>query len=159
MPTGAILLSMTKKHRYPRPCSAKDDCCDLPVSGMLLAALGEFNQGDWFECHETLEDLWIGTEGEIRDFYQGSLQLSVALHHWSNGNFGGAVSLLKGGSDYLRKVRPVCQRIDVAALISGAERMREELLRLGAERMSELDRSLIPMMHLIPADHERSMDS
>lgn len=81
------------------------DLCEQSISGKLLQALGEFNRGDWFECHETLEDLWIGSEGEIRDFYQGALQLAVALHHWRNGNFGGAMSLLKGG-------QATCDRYD-----------------------------------------------
>ncbi|BEH10356.1 MULTISPECIES: DUF309 domain-containing protein [Geobacter] len=125
------------------------DLCEQSISGKLLQALGEFNRGDWFECHETLEDLWIGSEGEIRDFYQGALQLAVALHHWRNGNFGGAMSLLKGGAGYLRQVRPVCQRVDVAGLISAADRLREELSRLGPERMAEADRSLFPRMVLV----------
>ncbi|AAR35042.1 DUF309 domain-containing protein [Geobacter sulfurreducens] len=125
------------------------DLCEQSISGKLLQALGEFNRGDWFECHETLEDLWIGSEGEIRDFYQGALQLAVALHHWRNGNLGGAMSLLQGGAGYLRRVRPVCQRVDVAGLISAADRLREELSRLGPERMAEADRSLFPRMVLV----------
>ena len=125
------------------------DLCEQSISGKLLQALGEFNRGDWFECHETLEDLWIGSEGEIRDFYQGALQLAVALHHWRNGNWGGAMSLLKGGAGYLRRVRPVCQRVDVAGLISAADRLRDELSRLGQERMAEADRSLFPRMVLV----------
>lgn len=133
------------------------DQCQQSISGKLLQALGEFNRGDWFECHETLEDLWIGSQGEIRDFYQGALQLAVALHHWRNGNFGGAVSLLKGGAGYLRRVRPVCQRVDVAGLVSAADRLRDELNRLGPERMAEADRSLFPRMVLVavPAGEEQ----
>jgi predicted metal-dependent hydrolase len=59
----------------------KDTCTQSP-SGELLRALGEFNRGDWFECHETLEELWVGSQGEMRDFYKGVLQISVGLHHW-----------------------------------------------------------------------------
>ena len=126
------------------------DSCDQSISGMLLQALGEFNRGDWFECHETLEDLWVGSEGEVRDFYQGTLQLAVALHHWRNGNFGGAVSLLQGGATYLRRVGPVCQRIDVTGLVQASERLRDELNRLGPERMAEADQGLFPRMRLVP---------
>jgi len=126
------------------------DCSSSP-SGEILQALGEFNRGDWFECHETLEDLWIGSEDETRWFYQGMLQIAVALLHWRNGNFGGAVSLLTGGADYLQRVSPVCQRIEVAALAVEAERFREELTRLGPERMAELPAALIPKMRLAPA--------
>jgi hypothetical protein len=127
------------------------DSCECSISGKLLQALGEFNRGDWFECHETLEDLWVGSEGELRDFYQGTLQLAVALHHWRNGNFGGAVRLLQGGGGYLRRVGPVCQRIDVAGMVQAADALRDELNRLGAARMAQVDQSLFPRMRLVPA--------
>lgn len=127
------------------------DECLLSPSGELLQAFGEFNRGDWFECHETLEDLWIGSEGEIRCFYQGILQIAVALHHWRDGNFGGAVSLLAGGADYLRQVRPVCQRIEVERLTIEADRCRAELLRLGKDEMEKLAPEFIPRLRLAPA--------
>lgn len=130
------------------------DECALSPSRFMLQAFGEFNRGDWFECHETLEDLWIGSEGEIRYFYQGVLQVAVALHHWKNGNFGGAVSLLAGGADYLRRVRPVCQRIEVATLIGEAERCLAELNRLGKEQMAGLEPAFIPRLRLAPAVDE-----
>jgi hypothetical protein len=128
--------------------------CTCSPSGELLQAFGEFNRGDWFACHETLEDLWVGTDGEMRDFYQGLLQLAVALHHWRNGNFGGTVSLLESGCAYLRRVRPVCQRIEVEALVLAAGRLREELTALGPERMADVDPALIPRLRLAPADPE-----
>jgi uncharacterized protein len=124
--------------------------CDESPSGELLQAIGEFNRGDWFECHETLEDLWVGEEGEARYFYQGVLQVAVALHHWRGGNFGGAASLLKSGADYLRRVRPVCQRVDVAGFIAATDQLRETLSTLGPARMSELDPACIPVVRLAP---------
>jgi hypothetical protein len=129
---------------------ARTECSDSP-SGEILQALGEFNRGDWYDCHETLEDLWIGSEDEPRWFYQGLLQVAVALHHWRNGNYGGAISLLNGGIGYLQRVRPVCQRIEVARFIAETERFREELTRLGPERMTELPSEIFPKMRLAAA--------
>ena len=126
----------------------KRTCEDSPP-GQLLKGIREFNEGEWFECHETVEDLWIGSEGEVRDFYQGIIQIAVALHHWQNGNFGGALSLLSGGSAYLRRVSDACQWVDVAALIADAGRMRDALEGLGRERMAELDRSLLPLIRTV----------
>ncbi len=125
--------------------------CDESPSGALLRAMGEFNRGDWFECHETLEDLWVGTDGEPRNFYQGILQVAVALHHWRNGNFGGAVSLLKGGAGYLGRVQPVCQRIAVAEVAAQADRLRQALILFGPDRMVEVDPGLIPKLRLVPS--------
>ena len=124
--------------------------CDESPPGELLLAIGEFNRGAWFDCHETLEDLWVGEEGEIRNFYQGVLQVAVALHHWRGGNFKGAVSLMESGTKYLLQVRPICQRVDVTGLIASVELMRETLKTLGTARMAELDPVLIPRLRLVP---------
>ncbi|MBL0226060.1 MAG: DUF309 domain-containing protein [Geobacteraceae bacterium] len=120
--------------------------CHESPPGQLLRGIREFNNREWFECHETVEDLWIGSEGEVRDFYQGLIQVAVALHHWRNGNFGGAVSLLKGGAGYLGRTAGVCQWVDVAALIADANRIRAALEELGQDRMEELDPGFIPLI-------------
>jgi len=57
----------------------------------------EFNAGRFFECHETLEDLWHGVRGEARDFFQGLIQVSVGLYHVDNGNLTGSRSQLEKG--------------------------------------------------------------
>jgi hypothetical protein len=124
--------------------------CNESPPGQLLQAIREFNSRDWFECHETLEDLWIGAEGEVRDFYQGIIQIAVALHHWRNGNFGGAVSLLKGGAGYLRNIAGgECQWVDVAALIADTDRMRSALEVLGKEQMDAPGPELIPLIKTV----------
>ena len=123
-------------------------CPEFP-SDQLLLAIRQFNAGKWFECHETLEDLWMDETGEMRDFYQGFLQVGVALHHWRNGNFRGAVSLFETGVGYLKKVQHVYQRVAVAELIQAAEKARIALLELGPERMAELDPELIPKVQII----------
>lgn len=123
-------------------------CTESPP-GQLLLAIRQFNSGKWYDCHETLEELWIGEEGEVRNFLQGVLQIAVALHHWRNGNYGGAVSLLKGGVKLLGNVADACMWVDVAGLISDANRAREALETLGRERMSELDPALIPQLKTV----------
>ncbi len=122
-------------------------CEEYPPPG-LLRAIDEFNRGDWFECHETIEELWTDEVGEVRDLYQGILQVAVALYHWRKGNFCGAVSLLSGGAAYLRQVRPVCQDVDAAGLAAAADRLRDALANLGPARMAELDPVLIPVLRL-----------
>lgn len=128
--------------------------CHESPPGQLLQGIREFNNQEWFECHETVEELWIGEQGETRDFYQGIIQVAVALHHWRNGNFGGAVSLLKGGAGYLRRVSDACQWVDVAALIADADRMRTALEELGRERMADLEPGLLPQIKTVSLDRQ-----
>ena len=55
----------------------------------------EFNRGFYFECHDTLEDMWMGLRGPARDFFQGLIQVSVAFYHLTGGNLPGAESMLR----------------------------------------------------------------
>ena len=132
--------------------------CDESPPGQLLLAIRQFNAGQWYECHETLEDLWIGEEGEVRAFFQGVLQIAVALHHWRNGNYGGAISLLSGGVTLLSPVSGVCMWVDVARLIADADRMREALETLGRENMTELDHTLVPRLWTVSVKDRTERD-
>ncbi|PYQ06045.1 MAG: hypothetical protein DMF83_13295 [Acidobacteria bacterium] len=57
--------------------------------------VAEFNTGYYFECHDTLEDMWTGIRGPSRDFFQGLIQVSVAFYHLNGGNLPGAESMLR----------------------------------------------------------------
>ncbi len=120
--------------------------CEESPPGRLLDAIRQFNSRDWYNCHESLEELWIGETGEVRNLLQGSLQISVALHHWRNGNYGGAVSLLASGVKYLKLVPDACLWVDVAALIADSENVRTALEELGKENMGSLEPSLVPLI-------------
>ena len=125
--------------------------CDEAPPGQFLLAVRQFNSREWYECHETIEDLWLGETGEMRDFLQGTLQISVALLHWRNGNLGGAVSLLASGINYLKRVPDVCLWVDVPALIADSERVWTALEKLGKDRMESLESALIPRIKTVSA--------
>ena len=55
--------------------------------------MAEFNDGLFFECHDTLEEMWSGIRGPSREFFQGLIQVSVGFYHLGNGNLGGAESM------------------------------------------------------------------
>lgn len=69
----------------------------------LARGVEEFNRGHFFECHDTLEEVWSGIRGEPRDFFQGLIQVAVGLYHWRNGNRGGAATMLERGLLRLRR--------------------------------------------------------
>lgn len=134
--------------------------CEDLASEELLQAVEEFNAEEWFECHETLEELWVGKKGELRDLYQGMLQLAAALHHWRGGNYKGCVVLLERGGDLLGRVAPVCRGLDVAALRADGARFLAELTVLGEERMEQVPDELIPKAQLVrpvPGEPQREL--
>ena len=61
-----------------------------------------FNQAEFFEAHEVLEDVWRAAPALEKKFLQGVIQIAVALHHHSTGNRIGACSLLKRATKNLR---------------------------------------------------------
>ena len=75
----------------------------------------------------------------MRALYHGILQIGVGFHHWRNGNFHGATTLLDEGIDRLRAFAPRCQSVDVDALIADATAARERLIALGAEGLRGAD--------------------
>jgi hypothetical protein len=57
--------------------------------------VAQFNDGFYFECHDTLEELWSGLRGPARDFFQGLIQVAVAFYHLTGGNAAGAESMMR----------------------------------------------------------------
>lgn len=95
---------------------------------LYLEGLRLFNDEDFFESHEVLEELWTDTHDERRKFYQGLIQVAVALLHFGNGNLGGARKLYKTSSQYLAAYAPGYEGLDVAKLLADFEFCFRELL-------------------------------
>jgi len=87
----------------------------------------------------------------VRGLYHGILQVGVGFHHWRNGNFHGASTLLDEGIERLRLFAPRCQGVDVESLVADAVAAREHLLALGAEGMRSADiTSVAPRIRFTP---------
>jgi predicted metal-dependent hydrolase len=125
-----------------------ETACAAPAPPELRKAIHEFNTGEFFEQHETLELLWRATPDEIRHLYEGILQVGVGMHHLlQNRNFHGAAVKLDHGIRLLEAFPAVCHGVDVARLRRDATAAREHLLELGAKRMSEFDRARVPRVY------------
>ena len=122
--------------------------CGEPPPRALLEGIAQFNRGEYFEQHETLELLWRAEPRDIRYLYQGILQIGVAFHHLRRLNHHGAVYMLRRGANYLQPFAPTCQRVDVAALLRDAAAALREVERLGASRLAEFDWTLAPQVRI-----------
>ena len=124
-----------------------DHCCEQPPAE-LAVAIEEFNQGLFFECHETLEDLWMAEPRPIRHLYQGILQIGVAFHHLKRARYRPVCTLLVRGSGYLEPFAPDCMGVNVNYLLDSAARCLSEVERLGPENLGQFDWSLIPRLEM-----------
>ncbi|MEH2067088.1 MAG: DUF309 domain-containing protein [Nostoc sp.] len=96
----------------------------------------QFNSGQFYACHDTLEALWIEASEPEKSFYQGILQIAVALYHLENRNWRGAVILLGEGSNRLRRYPSSYGGIDIDELLSQSVALLKTLQQIGADKIS-----------------------
>jgi predicted metal-dependent hydrolase len=69
------------------------DDCDGRLPSKVLEGLRLFNEKQFYESHEELEDAWSEERGPIRSLYQGVLQAAVIYFHISRGNYEGGIKM------------------------------------------------------------------
>jgi predicted metal-dependent hydrolase len=129
-------------------------CGEAPPPG-LLAGIAQFNAGEYWECHETLEELWRVEPDHIRYLYQGILQVGVGFYHLRRGNWRGAVNKLRSGLAYLAPSAPACLGVDVARLRAEAGDILATLDTLGPARLGEYNAGSLPTVHLLTSQADR----
>jgi len=93
-----------------------------------LEGLRLFNEEDFFECHDVLEELWSEVLGDEKDFYRGLIQASVALFHFGNENFGGARKLYFSSTKLLQAYPEHYQGIELEKFLADFKHCFQELL-------------------------------
>ena len=86
-----------------------------------------FNRAEFFQAHEVLEDIWRAAPTEDKKFLQGLVQVAVAFHHYSTGNFVGMRSVMERA---MRNMTGHPQRIEgikLAPLMRSLTRWREAM--------------------------------
>ncbi|HXG36251.1 MAG TPA: DUF309 domain-containing protein [Dehalococcoidia bacterium] len=137
-------MSDGKPSRFSLPVSSRRSI----DSSAFLEGIRQFNSWRFYECHETLEDLWLAEQTELSAFYQGIIKLAAGFHHLLRSNQRGALLLWEGGLRLLEPFRPLCLGVDVDKLLKETRRCYEAVEALGPERIHEFDRSLIPAIVL-----------
>ena len=108
---------------------------DVPAE--WLQGIDEFNAGEYYACHDTLEALWMDSIDPDKKFYQGVLQIAVACYHLHNRNWRGAVTLLGEGIGRLPYYQPVYAGIDVTRLIEDSRNLLTTLQSIGFDGVGD----------------------
>lgn len=119
------------------------DICQARLHPRAMEGLRLFNAGEYFEAHEALEDAWNAETGRVRDLYRGILQIAVVYLHITRRNYNGAVKVYARSQRWIKDWPAVCRGIQVEELRRHAEAVINEVQRLGLERISEFDNSLL----------------
>jgi predicted metal-dependent hydrolase len=123
------------------------DICSQPPPDLVLEGLRQFNKGDYYEAHETLEAAWMAETDPVRDLYRVILQVAVAYYQILRGNFAGAEKLFLRTLQWFARLPNRCQGIDVEALRLNAEQAYAHLLALGEANIAQYDRALLRPVH------------
>jgi uncharacterized protein len=118
---------------------------------LYLQGIAYFNACEFFEAHETWEDLWKSYSGDLRLFYKGLIQAAVALHHFGNGNIRGARKVYFTSRNYLEQYRPVCVGLDLEKFLAQFDTCFAEVAANQEEYPKiDLNAELIPEIALDP---------
>lgn len=97
----------------------------------------QFNTQEFYACHDTLEALWMEAGEPEKRFYQGILQIAVALYHLGNHNWRGAVILLGEGINRLSYYQPNYAGIAVEDLLGQSAKLLSALQQAGPEEVAD----------------------
>jgi predicted metal-dependent hydrolase len=83
---------------------------------LLQRGIRLFNDEEFFQCHEVLEEAWMPERGRRRLFLQALIHLAVGFYHCQRANPVGAGHQLRKGLKKLAAWLPSCEGIDTARL-------------------------------------------
>ena len=117
----------------------------------FLDGVRYFNMRDFFEAHESWEDLWTDYQGPLRRFYQGLIQVAVCLHHFGNGNMHGTRKLYYSSVAYLEKYGTHQDGVNLVRLLAELQACCRPVIDQGEPLTRvEIQPELIPRIQLDP---------
>jgi CheY-like chemotaxis protein len=140
--TSSLPNIITKHVRVPDFEAIKSSCKEQ-LHPQAVLGLESFNRGEYFDAHEYLEEAWMEDRTEGRDLYRSILQIAVAYYQILRKNFNGAAKLFLRVRQWIEPLPDDCRGINVAKLREDAYIVHDEMLKLGAERIEELDHHLL----------------
>ena len=114
----------------------------MPTSPEFERGIAEFNQQQFYACHDTLEAIWVDAEEADKRFYQGILQVAVGCYHLSNNNLRGAIILLGEAVRRLCDYQPDYESVNVEQLLAQSVALLQALQQLNPERTEDFWRQL-----------------
>jgi uncharacterized protein len=94
------------------------------VNDGLSRGLEQIDRGEYFEAHETLEDVWRAADPAEKDFFQGLVHVAVAWYQAGRGNRVGCERQLEKAARRLGPFAPAHRGVDVAIVLRSVEDAR-----------------------------------
>ena len=114
------------------------------IESLFKEGLSYYRSGEYFEAHESWEDMWSEYYLVDRRFIQGLIQLSVGYFHISNFNINGARGLLNKCKPKLLEFDPEYRGINILIVLDAVDKSLNFLEK--NPNTSEFDWSLVPKL-------------
>lgn len=130
---------------------------DIVAPEGFAEGIRQFNAWMFYDCHETLEDIWRetgekGDDSTLANFYQGIIKAAAGYHHLLRDNYRGAVNLLSDTFRLLEPYVPYTLGVDVDGLLKGIQSSLERIHELGEGRLREFERERIPKIRIVTGE-------
>lgn len=140
MPPGRVNASLPRPPKRANITVVKAPFYDP----RYLVGLRLYYLGRYWESHEAWEEIWRESEGPLRHFFQGLIQVDAAIIHTQRGHWRGVASLLARSLGHLEQCPDQLLGMDVARLRDQLRAYRAEILALLEGRKEAFDVSLCP---------------
>ena len=125
---------------------------EAEIAPRFLEGIAKFNSGDFYECHDILEDVWfdINPDSNDRNFYQGLIHIAVGFYHVTEkSNPTGALLQLNKAIKKLTPFKPSYEKVELNKLLAKIEKCIKEIEKLKNEKVKRFDIKLIPRINFI----------
>lgn len=140
--TSAMPDLLQKYARLPDHDALAVSCAE-PLAELAREGIALFNQGEYYKCHDALEEAWKQDKSPARELYRGILQAGIAYFQIQRGNYRGAMKMLLRLRQWLDPLPPVCRGVNIAKLRQNAAEVQAILTELGPERLDAFDSAVI----------------
>ncbi len=116
------------------------------MNELFFRGIREFNEGKFFEAHDSFEEFWQAYREPDRELLQGLVQVAVGSYHLEHHNLKGARGQLSKACSKMTAYRPEHRGLSVDLLFASLQRhlgVLEAYQERGAEGFEILDRPKI----------------
>lgn len=117
--------------------------CEENLPHLAKRGLDEFNRGEYFKAHDSLELAWMADQTAGRDLYRAILQVAVAYYQIERRNYNGAAKMFLRMRKWLAPLPDTCRGVNIHKLRMDVEAVHAELSGLGPEGIEGFDLELL----------------
>ena len=122
---------------------ALQESCEALLDDKAILGIEEFNRGEYFEAHESLEIAWNKDHTPGRELYRAILQISVAYLQITRRNYPGAIKMFLRSRQWIDPLPDTCRGVNVAKLRTDSAQVYQAIKELGPEGLSDFDLGLL----------------